>query len=273
MFKFREILLLNTQFIFLTGTLPLGFQESLISSLALEDLSIIRASCSRSNISYKTSIYKSNKEEERIVEIKDYINRFQSKEFLTKDDKVLIFYPSTSNIKLVANTLNCSRYYALLSNEVKEKTLSSFRISRDPYYSILVTSSSLEEGFDYSFIRLVVYKDLAYSFLSFLLGSSRGGRDNTPYISIFFYNSKDSKLVSSSSSSSSNTSSINSTSLLDKDRDLINSYLLKSIYRRRQISLYIDNKLIEQYSNLDNKCDLYLSRSSTTSKQISRVQE
>ena len=267
MFKFREILLLSTQIIFLTGTLPLSFQESLTSSLALEDLSIIRASCSRLNISYRTSVYKSNIEEARIYKIKDYINRFQSTEFLTKDDKVLIFCPSTSNIELVANSLNCSRYYASLSNEDKEETLSNFRISQDPYYSILVTSSSLEEGFDYSFIRLVVYKDLAYSFLGFLQGSSRGGRDNKPSTSIFFYNSRDSRLASTSSNSSINSS------LLDYNKNLVNSYLLETVCRRRQINLYLDNKLIEQYSNLENKCNLCLTRSSITSKQVSRVKE
>ena len=43
--------------------------------------------------------------------------------------------------------------------------------------------------------------------------------------------------------------------------------------RRKQINLYLDNKLIEQYSNLENKCNLCLTRSSITSKQVSRVKE
>jgi len=168
MFRFKEILLLNNQFVFLSGTLPYSFEKELASSLYLDDLSTIRASCSRSNISYKTSAYKSSKEEERILEIQDYITSFQAKEFLTREDKVLIFCPSISNIILVANSLNCSRYYSSLSKEEKEKTLSSFLTSKEKYYSILVTSSSLEEGLDYPSIRLVVYKDIAYSFLGFL---------------------------------------------------------------------------------------------------------
>ena len=168
MYRFKEILRLNSQFIFLIGTLPYSFEQELVSSLYLADLSIIRASCSRPNISYRASAYKSTKEEERLLEIKEYISSFRAREFLTSQDKVLVFCPSKANIELVASALNCSRYYSSLSKEEKESTLASFINSKEDYYSILATSSSLEEGFDYSSIRLVVYKDLAYSFIGFL---------------------------------------------------------------------------------------------------------
>ena len=264
MFRFKEILLLKTQFVFLSRTLPYSFKKELASSLYLDDLSIIRASCSRSNISYKTSVYKSNKEEERILKIQDYITSFQVREFLTKEDKVIIFCPSISNIILVANSLNCSRYYSFLSKEEKEKTLNSFLTSKENYYSILVTSSSLEEGLDYSCIRLVVYKDIAYSFLGFLQGSSQGGRDSKPSTSMFFYNSKDSRL---------NQTRTSSFSLLEEDKNLIYSYLLETICRRRQISLYLDNKLVDKCSSSENLCDLCFKQSSITSRQVLRILE
>ena len=81
---------------------------------------------------------------------------------------------------------------------------------------------------------------------------------------MFFYNSKDSRLNSSRSSSS---------SILEKDKYLVNSYILEKVYRRRQISLYLDNKLVDECSSLENSCDLCLNRSSTLNRQASRVLE
>jgi superfamily II DNA helicase RecQ len=268
MFKFKELLLLRTQFVFLSGTLPYSFQEYIARTLHLDNLLVIRASCSRPNISYVTSVYRSNKEEERIVQIRDYILEFQVTSFLTSTDKVLIFCATTSNIELVANTLHCSRYYASLSNEEKEETLCNFRSSSSPFYSILVCSTALQEGFDYSTIRLVIFKDFAYSFLGFLQGSSRGGRDGLPCTSMFFFSARDAKEVGPSVVPSSTSIS----SLLDVDKSLVRSYLLEKTCRRRQISLYIDREPIEQCSTSDNKCDLCLARSSATSEQVSRVQ-
>jgi superfamily II DNA helicase RecQ len=101
-------------------------------------------------------------------------------------------------VELVSTYLNCSFFYSSLSKENKEKTINNFISSFKDYYSILINTSSLQEGFDYSFIRLIVYKDITYSFLGFLQGSNQGGRDNRPSISIFFYNSKDIRLLNSS---------------------------------------------------------------------------
>ena len=263
MYRFKELLELPTQFVFLTGTLPYSFEQELISSLYLDELSIIRASCCRPNISYRASIYKSTKGVDQIREIQEYISSFRAKEFLTSEDKVLVFCPSKASIELIAKTLNCSRYHTSLSIEEKASTLRSFTSSKEEYYTILATSSSLQEGFDYSSIRLVVYIDLAYSFLGFLQGSSRGGRDLRPSTSMFFYSSNSSLFTSSTSNSSS--------TLLEHDKYLVKSYLLETICRRRQISLYLDNQVVEQCSSLDNPCDLCLKRSSTTNRQISRI--
>jgi superfamily II DNA helicase RecQ len=266
MFKVKELLLLKVQFVFLSGTLPYSFELELINTLYLNNLSIIRASCSKPNISYRTRAYISNKEEERVLEIKEYIESFKTKEFLSLEDKILIFCPSIQNIELVASILNCSYYNSSLSIEDKNNTLNSFLNSKEDYYNTLVTSSSLEEGFDYSFIRLVIYKDKAYSFLGFLQGSSRGGRDNRPSTSIFFYNPN----INLNTSSTSNTNSI---SLLEQDKLLINKYLLEVTCRRRQISLYLDNKLIDSCSSIDNLCDLCFNRSNTINNQVNRVLE
>ena len=143
MFKFKELLLLPLQFVFLTSTLPLEFEKEILNTLYLKDISIIRASCLRTNISYRARPYISFKEEERILEIQDYIETFKAKEFLTSKDKILIFCPSEVNIDKVASILNCNKYYSNLSKEVKESTLNSFFNNTEVYYQVLVTSSGL----------------------------------------------------------------------------------------------------------------------------------
>ena len=264
MFRFKELLVLPLQFVFLSGTLPLKLEEELLNTLYLEDISIIRTSCLRTNISYRARPYISSKEEERILEIQDYIEDFKAKEFLTSKDKILIFCPSIANIDKVASILNYNKYYSSLSKEEKESTLNSFFNSTEAYHQVLVTSSALEEGIDYSSIRLVIYKDIAYSFIGFLQGSSRAGRDNLQATSMFFYSSKDIELDSS------NTLSLNN---IKEDKYLINIYLKEVVCRKRVISSYLDNKIIDSCSSNNTLCDLCFNRSNITSKQVSRILE
>jgi hypothetical protein len=69
----------------------------------------------RLNISYRVSTYKSKKEEERVLEIKSYIDSFIINEFINIKNKVLIFCPLKTNIELVASILNCNYYILELS--------------------------------------------------------------------------------------------------------------------------------------------------------------
>jgi hypothetical protein len=82
---------------------------------------------------------------------------------------------------------------------------------------------------------------------------------------MFFYNNKDYRLF--------NISSIITNNLLKEDKGLIISYLNESICRRRVISLYLDNKVVDQCSTIDNLCDLCASRTSIINKQVLRIQE
>jgi superfamily II DNA helicase RecQ len=126
--------------------------------------------------------------------------------------------------------LNCFFFYSSLSKENKNKTINGFLLSFEDYCFILINTSSLQEGFNYSFIRLLVYKDIAYSFLGFLQGSSRGRRDNRPNTSIFFYNSKDFRLLNPFNLLSSfNTSPISRLRILEEDKALVFNYLRESI--------------------------------------------
>jgi hypothetical protein len=52
---------------------------------------------------------------------------------------------------------------------------------------------------------------------------------------------------------------------------LIFNYLSESICYRQVINLYLNSKLIDKCSNLDNKCDLCISRANIINKQVSRI--
>jgi superfamily II DNA helicase RecQ len=274
MYRLKEILRFKIQFIFLSGTLPFSFEQELKNRLFLDDLSCIRASSLRSNISYRARAYKSSstKEEDKIREIQEYINKTRTKEFTSSLDKILIFCPSLSNIKLVASTLNCCYFDSSLELKEKQLVLANFQTKTSSYYSILVTSSSLEEGFNYSSIRLVIYKDIAYSFLGFLQGSSRGGRDNKPSISMFFYTFRANKLDQTTSISSTNKETSN-LDILARDKLLVEQYLSELTCRIRQISLYLDNTLWDSCNNSKIKCDLCFNRYFIINNQASRVLE
>ena len=265
MYRFKEILRLPLQFIFLSGTLPLDLEEKLIKVLLLKEISIIRASCLRVNISYNAIAYTSNKKQDNVLQIRDYIEEFKVNSFVSAKDKILIFCPSIKSIDLVSNTLNCSKYYASLSTEVKEETLNKFFTSNESYYKVLVASSALEEGLDYSSIRLVIYKDIAYSFIGFLQGSSRAGRDCLESTSTFFYNAKDRRLDSSSLESSS------SLDLAIDDKAIVYSYLKEQVCRKRQISLYLDNNIYDTCTLESSLCDLCCSRKGIIDNQVDRI--
>ena len=260
MFRFKELLVLRTQFVFLTGTLPYSFEDELKRSLLLDNLTIIRASSTRLNISYRVHVYKSREEEQRVFEIKSYIDSFITREFISTKDKVLVFCPSVLDAELVASILDYSYYTSSLAEDLKGSTLNTFLTCFGDSNRILVSTSALEEGIDYPNIRLVVYKDMAYSFIGFLQGSSRGGRDNRASTSVFFCDS--SKLASPSSGPSSS---------LEIDQSLIYNYLSEKTCRLRQISLYLDSRVVDECSASNTLCDLCFNRSNITNRQVARV--
>ena len=81
---------------------------------------------------------------------------------------------------------------------------------------------------------------------------------------MFFYSSKDIEL------NSSNTLSLNN---IKEDKYLINTYLKEVVCRKRVISSYLDNKIIDSYSSNSILCDLCFNRSNITSNQIARILE
>jgi len=81
---------------------------------------------------------------------------------------------------------------------------------------------------------------------------------------MFFYSSKDIEL------NSSNTLSLNN---IKEDKYLINTYLKEVVCRKRVISSYLDNKIIDSCSSNSILCDLCFNKSNITSNQIARILE
>jgi len=109
---------------------------------------------------------------------------------------------------------------------------------------VLVSTSALEEGFDYPSIRAVIYLNLPYSFIGFLQGSGRGGRDSRESIAIIFYNPRD-RLENPSDS---------------LDKSYSRKYLREAVCLRRVISYYLDQVIIDSCSSKQEECICCLDR-------------
>jgi hypothetical protein len=243
MFRVKELISLQVQFVFLSGTVPLYIEQALRDVFHFEELAIIRGITMRENIVYKSRQYSSNIEDQQFLEIQDYVAKAFAC-FLTSKDKVLIFALSIKKIKDLSEFLNCPCYYSTL--EDKEDVLDQFITNQGDFYKVLVSSSSLEEGIDYPCIRFVIYVDFLYSFIGFLQGSSRGGRDKKESTSMFFYLKQDQREQDIEP--------------LDIDKRTIQDYVQERVCKRRIISLFLDNIVVDKCLNNVSKCDLCLNQ-------------
>jgi superfamily II DNA helicase RecQ len=249
-YQFKKILNLEVQTVFLTSTLSINQESQLINELNLKSFAKIRADCLRTNISYRALPFRSNKLDLKFKEVKEYCFKMKSS-FKSYLDKIIIFCPSIALVDQLSEYLNCTKFTSELNNLQKQSVLSTFVNNFTSYNNILVCTNSLQEGFDYSNIRLTIYFEFAFDFIGFLQGFSRAGRDKNPAISMFFYNLNSEKEADNDSF----------------DRSLIKSYWRESVCRKRLISLYLNNTILDQCSNSTNKCDLCIIRSNIYRQQ------
>ncbi|KAJ8060796.1 hypothetical protein OCU04_009881, partial [Sclerotinia nivalis] len=245
MFRFRSLLLTKCQFVFLTSTLPLSIEKQLMNHLSLQNISIIRAPSTRNNIVYKAKIFDSFNIENQFTEVRTYIEDFKITSFLNNKDKIIIFGPSKKDVNSLSSFLNCSFYHSDLGLLEQNRVLNDFFNVFNDFNRIIVSTSGLEEGIDYSSVRLVIYFKFCWSFIGFLQGSSRGGRDLRPSESCFFYNKSEEN---------------DKPSDFDSDRTELRKYLRESICRRKVIDLYLDNNITEECLPFQEMCDLCTER-------------
>jgi superfamily II DNA helicase RecQ len=254
MFQLKKLLKFQVQFVFLSGTIPLYIEEALREEFLFDKLSIIRGITIRTNITYITKQYNSTIERGQFLEVKEYLEAYYSK-FSSLGDKVLIICPTIPKIKALSEFLSCPSYYSDL--EDKGEILESYLTSKEEKYRVLISSSSLEEGIDYPFIRLVIYIDFIHSFIGLLQGSSRGGRDNLESTSIFFY-LKGEELDREGDTTI--------------DKSYIRKYLRESVCKQRVISLFLDNIIMDKCPNSISKCDLCLGRDNIQRRTIGNIE-
>ena len=142
--------LINTQFIFLSATLSAELQKDLEEYIMIQQDTVIRAQIVRHNISYRVSYFESMREESQFSELQSTLISF-IKTF-SAQDRVLIYIMSKASAERLRTFLNCAIYYS--DSTHKSKTLSDFIAGKE---LILVTTSALSVGFNYSSIRLVVH--------------------------------------------------------------------------------------------------------------------
>jgi len=120
--------------------------------------------------------------ENQFSEVLDFL--IEEKNQYTKEDKVLIYVMS---IKL-ADELSKFLNYLVLHRDVEDKksVITKFRSQNS---TVLICTSVLSAGFDYSFVQAVIHFQSAYSIIDFAQESDRVNRDNQLAKSIVFISS------------------------------------------------------------------------------------
>ena len=251
MHSLKRLRIFATQFVFFSATLPDFVLSKLEESMVLTKNTVLRTSTIRNNISYRVKVFPKTvrQESERFEEVLTTI--IDLKADFEVSDRVLIFVMDTNTAKNLSEYLGC-KYYA--SNvEEKDKVIDSF-ISFD---RILVATSALGEGFDYSSIRLIIHYISSFSFIDFQQQTGRAGRDQKNSISLTL--TMDNELRYS-----------------DRDNDfktLYKEYLNESICRRRIINRVFDNEISDTCTTNQNPCDLCLARSLEKISEIESYKE
>ena len=165
MYKITQIFIIPTQFIFLTGTLPIPLEESLKEKLLLKDPLVIRSKTSRSNISYQVSIFTSISIEEQYYELVKTIEVYKS-QFKDSKKKIIVFCSSINEIITLGALSGYLTYYSDL--EGKEQVLISFLEEENSKNQVIITTSALQEGLDYPYIPLIIYFYSPFSLIDFI---------------------------------------------------------------------------------------------------------
>ena len=251
MHSLKKLRIFATQFVFFSATLPDLLLSELEKSMILTKNVVLRTSTVRDNISYRVKVFPRNikEENERFEEVlKTLIDLIVDFEV---SDRIIIFVINTNTARKLSEYLDCKYYASNVEN--KEKIIDSF-ISFD---RIIVATSALEEGFDYSSIRVVIHYISSFSFIDFQQQTGRAGRDQKHSISLTLIMNNELKYN-------------------DRDDDfktLYKEYLNESICKRRIINRVFDNEISDTCITNQNPCDLCLARNLEKINEIESYKE
>ena len=247
----KRLRIFVTQFVFFSITLPDLILSELEKSMILIKNVVLRTFTIRDNISYRIKVFSKNikEENERFEKVlKTLIDLIVDFEV---SDRIIIFVINTNTARKLSEYLDCKYYASNVEN--KEKIIDSFIF----FDRIIVATSALEEGFDYSFIRVVIHYISSFSFIDFQQQTGRAERDQKHSISLTLimdnelkYNDRD-----------------------DDFKTLYKEYLNESIYKRRIINRVFDNEINDTCITNQNPCDLCLARNLEKISEIESYKE
>ena len=238
MHSLKRLRIFVTQFVFFSATLPDLILSELEKSMILIKNVVLRTFTIRDNISYRIKIFPRNikKENERFEKVlKTLIDLIVDFEI---SDRIIIFVMNTNTARKLSEYLNCKYYASNVEN--KEKIINSF-ISFD---RIIVATSALEEGFDYSSIRVVIHYISSFSFIDFQQQTDRAERDQKHSISLTLIMNNELKYNDRN----------------DDFKTLYKEYLNESICKRRIINRVFDNEINDTCITNQNSYNLCLAR-------------
>ena len=235
-----KLKLLVTQFVFCSATLTNSMISQFNINMNLHNNIILRSSTVRDNISYHIQLFKSKQEDDRFLELLQICYDFISK-FDNSNDRIIIYVMSSKLAQELDEFLSSPYYFGRMSIEDKNKNINLFISSE----RIIITTSALGEGFDYSSIRVIIHYLSVFSIIDFQQQTGRAGRDLKNSISLILTTSYEMKINDND----------------DEYKRLFKEYLLKSICRRRVIDRVFDNNVIDSCLSSQSLCDLCLKRS------------
>jgi superfamily II DNA helicase RecQ len=250
-----SILKFKIPLVFISATLPLDLITLIEREFNItRGHRIIRASASRPNIEYNLRyITKGNtkvKELELLLK-KDIYPR------TNKDNKTLIFINSEALGLEISSKLDLPFYYSKGSN--KESTLKEFL--EDPYQNVLLTTSILEVGVDFSSITFIIYLEPIYSLISLVQSIGRIRNKGIGYILVSKPKSFIDPLVTYFNKNSTKSLTIEQF----KELDLIYSKALvvEEKCLRSIINRFLDNTITSKCNSfIETRCSLCSKRES-----------
>ncbi|KAI9748290.1 MAG: hypothetical protein M4579_007265, partial [Chaenotheca gracillima] len=238
MHHLKNLRLINTQFIFLTATLPQIIQDQLTSMMFLQNNFLIRGSTSRDTIRYSLQYFKKSSVKDQMEEIQDLLLAYKASPAFTEgQDKILIFVQQINIANKLSDFLECEAYHGQLTAEEKEEALSDF--VKEGGEDLLVCTSALSAGFDHPHIRLTIHLYSAWSLVDFVQETGRLSRDEQLADSIILTTRQ--QMTGEASS---------------QDQALFKQYMGEQVCRRRLLASEMDMVTIEACSSDQELCDL-----------------
>ena len=242
------------QIIFLTATFTTEIEVLIYKGFKLESNTIIRSSTERNNISYK--VIARDLQLELPLDTLDFYLNNEVLPNLKYSEKVIIWVPFTKNVDEIGSKYKTAKYYANYPNKTKEL----YNFTTDPEVKILVATSAAGPGIDIPTIRYSIHLGKPTSLINFSQESGRIGRDNKDSISVIIAIESKYGFDKAEDKIDDNNIKFEDLKIIDKNR--ATNYVQEIICRRKILNKYFDNKLVDECTSNQLKCDLCLKRNS-----------